>query len=96
MVAVFPRKPELQDLVSKSAHKFRVVQEELQQQRTMNVDQAQIWEIIQDPLYGTQWPLVSVWEGKGEVGRQQNNRQIVNIQKPKQWDFTVKNSHIAF
>lgn len=49
--------------MSKSPHKFCVVQEEPQQERTMDVDQAQIWKIIQDSPYGTQRPLVSVGEG---------------------------------
>lgn len=49
----------------------------------MNVDQAQIWEIIQDPPYGTQGPLLSMWEGKGEGEREQNNHWVVNIQKLK-------------
>lgn len=73
LLAVSPGKPELEDLVSKSPRKFRVVQEEFQQERTMDVDKAQIWNITQDPLYGTQRPLVSVWEGKGEGEREQNN-----------------------
>lgn len=73
LLAVSPGKPQLEHLVSKSPHKFCVVQEELQQERTMDVDQAQIWKIIQDPPYGTQRPLVSVWEGRGGDEREQNN-----------------------
>lgn len=69
--------------MSKSPHKFRVAQEEFKQERTVNVDQAQIWEIIQDPPYGTQGPLLSMWEGKGEGEREQNNHWVVNTQKLK-------------